>query len=244
MSSDSPTPAPPPGGEQPPLPASSAAVADRDQVDLLNLSPGRGRLYFVGAIVLVIAGIQLAMPKSVTLGPTWLIPGIEVVGAPLILMIITRGADRRLPRVGAGIYLVMLIGVTLLNAVLLFRTLLTPAADSGVVLLFAGFGVLVINVLSFGLVYWWVDGGGPLAREGGTVKRWDFQFPQQAAGDHDWQAEVGDYMFTAYTNIVAFSPTDTMPLTRRVKYLFTVQSSVALITIVVTVSRAINLLPY
>jgi hypothetical protein len=219
-------------------------VADRDHVDLLNPRLGGGRPYFVAAIVLVIAGIQLAMPQSVTLGPKWLIPSVEVVGAPLILIIIIRRANRELLRFGAGIYLVMIISVTILNAVLLFRTLLTPAADSGVVLLFAGFGVLAINVLSFGLVYWWVDGGGPLAREAGTVKRWDFQFPQQASNEHGWHAEVGDYIFTAYTNIVAFSPTDTMPLTRRVKYMFTVQSSVALITIVVTVSRAINLLPY
>ncbi|MEI6623536.1 MAG: hypothetical protein WCP28_16705 [Actinomycetes bacterium] len=244
MSSDQPS-APTSDSGDHSSPAPSTAVADRDRTDLLSPRLRGGRPYFVAAIVLVIAGIQLAMPQSVTLGPKWLIPSFEVVGAPLILTIITtRRPNKRLLRVGAGIYLVMIISVTILNAVLLFRTLLTPAADSGVVLLFAGFGVLAINVLSFGLVYWWVDGGGPLSREAGTVKQWDFQFPQQASGDHGWNAEVGDYIFTAYTNIVAFSPTDTMPLTRRVKYMFTVQSSVALITIVVTVSRAINLLPY
>ena len=57
-----------------------------------------------------------------------------------------------------------------------------------------------------------------------------------------WQPTLPDYLFTAYTNIIAFSPTDTMPLTHRVKFLFTVQSSVSLLTILVTVSRAINLI--
>jgi hypothetical protein len=96
-------------------------------------------------------------------------------------------------------------------------------------------------VLSFGLVYWWVDGGGPEVRMRATVGRWDFQFPQQAAG-MTWTPTLPDYLFTAYTNIIAFSPTDTMPLSHRAKFLFTVQSSVSLLTILVTVSRAINLI--
>ena len=52
-----------------------------------------------------------------------------------------------------------------------------------------------------------------------------------------------DYFYTAYTNIIAFSPTDTMPLTHRVKLLFTLQSAISLVTILVTVSRAINMIP-
>ena len=57
-----------------------------------------------------------------------------------------------------------------------------------------------------------------------------------------WTPRLPDYLFTAYTNIIAFSPTDTMPLSHRAKFLFTVQSSVSLVTILVTVSRAINLI--
>lgn len=46
-------------------------------------------------------------------------------------------------------------------------------------LLFGGFWVLAVNVLSFGLVYWWIDGGGPKIRAAVSVTTWDFQFPQQ-----------------------------------------------------------------
>ena len=67
------------------------------------------------------------------------------------------------------------------------------------------------------------------------------QFPQQASG-MKWTPTLPDYLFTAYTNIIAFSPTDTMPLSHRAKLLFTLQSSVSLVTILVTVSRAINLI--
>jgi hypothetical protein len=77
----------------------------------------------------------------------------------------------------------------------------------------------------------------------GEVQAWDFQYPQQASGQSDWTPLLSDYLYTAYTNLVAFSPTDTMPLTRRVKLLFTLQSAIALVTILVTVSRAINMLP-
>jgi hypothetical protein len=57
-----------------------------------------------------------------------------------------------------------------------------------------------------------------------------------------WTPALPDYLFTAYTNIIAFSPTDTMPLSHRAKFLFTIRSTVSLATILVTVSRAINLI--
>ena len=67
--------------------------------------------------------------------------------------------------------------------------------------------------------------------------------PVPAAGIRRDGYGLSDYLYTAYTNLVAFSPTDTMPLTRRVKLLFTLQSVITLVTILVTVSRAINMLP-
>ena len=79
-------------------------------------------------------------------------------------------------------------------------------------------------------------------RAAGAVVRWDFQFPQQATGQVRAPAII-DYLCTAYTNIIAFSPTVTMPLTHRVKLLFTLQSAISLVTILVTVSRAVNLIP-
>ena len=129
-----------------------------------------------------------------------------------------------------------------MNALLLLVSMLQGDDTNGVYLLLAGFGVLAINVLSFGLVYWWLDSGGPARRLSSTPGPPDFLFPQQATPT-TWRPGLIDYLFTAYTNIIAFSPTDTMPLTHRVKVLFTVQSATAVLTIVVTLSRAINLIP-
>jgi hypothetical protein len=139
-------------------------------------------------------------------------------------------------------YLVFLVFACVMNAVLLLVSMLHGADSNGIYLLLAGFGVLAINVLSFGLFYWWLDAGGPTRRISHDPGPPDFLFPQQAV-QTTWRPGLIDYLFTAYTNIIAFSPTDTMPLTHRVKILFTIQSSTALLTIVVTLSRAINLIP-
>jgi hypothetical protein len=203
----------------------------------------RGTITAVVVIVLVIAGIQLWLPDSVTLGAIWVIPAIEVTGIPIMFLVATwRGADAQLVRSIMTAYLIFLVLACVTNAVLLLVSMLRGSSESGEYLLFAGFGVLTINVLSFGLTYWWLDGGGPRRRLAGSVTAWDFLYPQQAQ-NQPWQPGLPDYLFTAYTNIIAFSPTDTMPLTHRVKLLFTVQSSTALLTIVVTLSRAINLIP-
>lgn len=195
-------------------------------------------------IVLVIVAIQMSLPASVTIGPTWLIPVIELGGIPIaIALTMWLGSDEPVVRAIMTAYLVFLVLACVTNAVLLLVSLLRGSEDTGEYLLFAGFGVLAINVLSFGLVYWWIDGGGPGRRSDGTVTLPDFLFPQQGQGQTEWRPGLIDYLFTAYTNIIAFSPTDTMPLTHRVKVLFTVQSATALLTVVVTLSRAVNLIP-
>ena len=195
------------------------------------------------AVVLVIVGVQLALPDSVTIGPLWLIPVLELTGIPIVLALrrVQGLATRHTRRVVDG-YLVLLVAASVMNAALLLVSMLSGDETSGEYLLLSGFGVLAINVLSFGLVYWWVDGGGPLQRAHGPAGQPDFLFPQQAQGQ-DWHPTLLDYLFTAYTNIIAFSPTDTMPLSHRVKVLFVIQSSTAVVTIVVTLSRAINLIP-
>ncbi len=194
-------------------------------------------------VVLTIAAIQMLLPDIVTIGPRWLIPSIELLGAPGVLILLRMTGDGDTIRVSVMAYMVLLIGASATNAILLLKSMLSDVSESGEQLLFAGFGVLIINVLSFALIYWQIDGGGPQDRarnpSSGTIN--DFQFPQQASGWH-WRPQLPDYLFTAYTNIIAFSPTDTMPLTHRVKFLFTIQSSISLLTVLVTLSRAINLI--
>ena len=162
----------------------------------------------VAAVVIVIAVIQLLLPPSVAVGPLWLIPAVELIGIPLGIAIWTQSrrrrswlTDRWISRWMAA-YLCFLTSASALNAVLLLTTLLSGSQDSAAYLLFAGFGAPAVSVLTFGLIYWWIDGGGPKLRAAGAA-----------------------------------------PLTHRVKLLFTPQSSISLVTILVTVSRATNLIP-
>lgn len=219
-------------------------------VGTASLTPEQRRylrmsLIWVALIVVAIVALQLPLPDVVTIGPTWLVPFIELAGIPIVVVLYLIAGDGK--RIVTGTmtgFLVFLVLASVMNAVLLLINLVNGYTESGAALLFAGFAVLIVNVLSFGIVYWWIDAGGPVARMENLPFPKDFLFPQQGMdGMEKWQPALLDYLFTAYTNIIAFSPTDTMPLSHRVKVLFVVQSSTAVVTIVVTLSRAINLIP-
>ena len=112
-------------------------------------------------------------------------------------------------------------------------------------LLRAALHMWVVNVLLFGLWYWQLDGGGPLNRPTCVPHQRDFLFPQHtetALADSGWQPEFLDYLYVSFTNAAAFSPTDTMPLSRWAKMLMLVQSAISLALAVMVVARAVNLL--
>jgi len=58
----------------------------------------------------------------------------------------------------------------------------------------------------------------------------------------DWSPSFLDYLYTSFTNVTAFSPTDTMPLTPWAKILMMVQSLASLLTLGLVISRAVNIL--
>jgi hypothetical protein len=58
----------------------------------------------------------------------------------------------------------------------------------------------------------------------------------------DWRPTFVDYLYISFTNVVAFSPTDTMPLARWAKIMMTVQAMVALSTAALVIARAVNVL--
>ena len=64
--------------------------------------------------------------------------------------------------------------------------------------------------------------------------------PKLAA--HDWEPQFVDYLYLSFTNATAFSPTDTMPLSRWAKLAMFVQSGVSLVLVALVVARAVNIL--
>jgi len=103
----------------------------------------------------------------------------------------------------------------------------------------------VINVVTFAVWYWEIDGGGPSLRHREEHHSEDFLFPQMNLGDkaaRDWSPGFLDYLFLAFNTSTAFSPTDTAVLSRRAKVLMMVQALLSLLILAVLVSRAINAL--
>jgi uncharacterized membrane protein len=58
----------------------------------------------------------------------------------------------------------------------------------------------------------------------------------------DWEPEFLDYLYVAFTNSTAFSPTDTLPLSRWAKGLMALQSAISLATAALVVAKAVNAL--
>ena len=88
---------------------------------------------------------------------------------------------------------------------------------SGGQLLLKAITVWSTNVIAFGLWYWGFDRGGPIRRRQPNPPPPDFQFPQhenpQLAAP-GWHPRLADYIYISFTNSIAFSPTDAMPLSR------------------------------
>jgi hypothetical protein len=136
-----------------------------------------------------------------------------------------------------------LAGLALVVAALLTE----PSAKlSGAQLLSTGAVAWLTNVVVFGLWFWTLDCGGPVKRAQLGRARPDFQFPQdddpQLARGDPWYPRLEDYVYVAFTNGFAFSPTDTMPLTRWAKGLMAWHSLMSVIALLLIAARAVNVL--
>jgi hypothetical protein len=123
---------------------------------------------------------------------------------------------------------------------------LHPSKSNAFALLSSSVAIWVANVLTFSMLYWQIDRGGPYARASKLSVKSDWLFPQATAPEDappDWRPLFVDYLFLGYNTATAFSPTDALPLTRRAKMLMMLESMISLLTLVIIVSHAINVLP-
>lgn len=201
-------------------------------------------------VAAVVANLVLILliPEKVQLLPSWVVPALGV----LLLTPLIAFNPRRLTRETSwsrwvALTLAMLLTVAnQITVVLTITQLLTGHAQGSTVLLTA-LQVWVSNVIAFGLVYWELDRGGPIARRQDAL--WetgqaDFRFPQNddKSNDPSWRPVYLDYFYVALTNMMAFSPTDTMPLTVRAKMMMGYQSLAGFILLALVISRAVNIL--
>ena len=198
-----------------------------------------------GAIVALIAiGVVYALlPQKVNGGPSWLLLTIE--GVILLPVLISILSGRRISLTRRRIGSLILLGVvTLALSVAIVHLIFTLKKDlNGIQLLYTGFLLYICNTLVFSLWYWAVDGGGSDQRLLSEHRAYDFLFPQQIGGfDGVWIPHYFDYLYVAFTGATAFSPTDTMPLSHRAKFLMMLEAMLALLLISFVVSRAINII--
>jgi hypothetical protein len=197
--------------------------------------------------VLATVVLYIALPSRLTVGPRWVVPTLEGV---LVLGLIistpyrhhTQSAVRR--RISIGLIAI----VTLANFTaegLLVHYLLKGGGSGGRALVLSAAQIWFTNVAVFGLWFWEVDRGGPHMRTSSERLAPDFLFPQMDAREPSlrrWRPAFLDYLYVAFTNASAFSPTDAMPLSVRIKALMLTESVASFLTVGLVAARAVNIL--
>ena len=198
------------------------------------------------AIVLAIL-LQLPLPSSILPAGRWVLPAVEAA----VLVVLFAANPFRIDRESSVLRMLALANLLVVAAangwtvVLLLRRILTHEPITPGRLLVAGGAVWLTNVIVFALAYWEFDRGGPAVRASGRKQYPDFLFAQMQSPElapPDWEPSFTDYLYLAFTNATAFSPTDVLPLSRWAKLLMLFQSAVAVIILVLVVARAVNVL--
>jgi len=203
-------------------------------------------VWHVQIIMLLVIALQLGLPERYVFGVRWLIPLLEF-GLVFLLMRTTprrsvfRSAKRRLN-------VVLLLGVVALGNLyalsqIAHQLLLGGHLHDGRALIVTAINIYLTNIVVFALLYWEMDAGGPGHREAAEDVERDFLFPQsQIASLKRWRPTFIDYLYVSSTNATAFSPTDTLPLSRRAKMLMLFQAATSLVVVALVAARAVNIL--
>ncbi len=202
----------------------------------------------VTLVVILAVGLSSTLSEQLTVGPSWLAPAIVLaLLLPLLLSEPHWHHDAGWPwqRVVSLLMLAVLNVANLASLLLLVDLILTGGKATGTVLALEAGKIWLVNVLVFGIWYWEIDRGGPRARHWRDNRPPDLLFPQMTSPDlapGGWMPTFFDYLYVAFTNATAFSPTDTLPLSPGVKMLMLVQSLISLITVALVAARAVNIL--
>ncbi len=192
---------------------------------------------------LAIGTAYATLPDDLRLGPRWLL-GALIVAFVVPLNTARFRGNYRLTRIFGMALTALVTAANTVSAIFLIARLpsgKTPATH----LLRDGAVIWGVNILVFAIWYWELDCGGPHARHMKRYTSTDFLFPQFTTPDADetnWAPRFLDYLFLAFNTSAAFSPTDTLILSRPPKVLMMIQSLTSIVVIAVLISRAINTL--
>lgn len=208
--------------------------------------------------VLGALALYITLPPRLTIGPVWAAPALVLCILVPLLVIAPRQRYTKRTRLLSIVLIAIVTFFNLASVLLLVASFFhadKASNHSAGLVLRNGAQIWLTNILVFGLWFWELDSGGPdaRARAGAAVNftAADFLFPQMQMGlaggdtrpciDPAWNPHFLDYLYVGFTNSTAFSPTDTMPLSRRAKTLMTVEALISLMTVAIVVSRAVGL---
>jgi small-conductance mechanosensitive channel len=202
------------------------------------------------ALLLVALGVTSLMAGWELLGIggwVWFVLAIPEAFLVVAELVSAARADSKPRRRRLQVALGFVVASNIAGLSLLVAGLLTEkTADlTGAQLLTSGAVVWLINVFAFGLWFWTRDCGGPIARAKHGRAKPDFQFPQDENPElarSGWYPRLEDYVYVGFTNAIAFSPTDAMPLTRSAKTLMSIESLISVVALLIVGARAVNVL--
>lgn len=208
--------------------------------------------------------LQFLMINDLSYGPRWLAPAL--VFTIMIPILVETALCQRLARRATSssdwgtvrmhrrriwwLILALAAIVSVTNGLALFnlvKALLASAPENGRSLLLDSLNIWATNVIVFAVWYWSLDRGGPAmqALNRQAVPEFAFQFsptPADAQGEAKTMPGFVDYFFLSFTNSTAFSPTDTLPLSERMKLLMMLQATLSLLTVALVAARAVGIL--
>jgi len=168
-----------------------------------------------------------------TLGPPSLTLALGFLVATVFLLSLfwtirgNRNATRTIMAVSA---LILAFGVALSLAKVVYLVIYHASVIDPIRLIETGLVIWVGNVIVFAIIYH-------------LIGEQEFAFPQRDPRATQQPMNFLDYVFLSFTTATAFSPTDTPPLSTRVRMFMMFESIISLLVIAIVAARAINILP-
>lgn len=189
----------------------------------------------------IIEALFSFVSEKVTLGPHWL--SIAVSVAILIAFIVALVIDNPIWIRWFYLLLIFILTVKLTSSVVFLVAQLFRSSTQGKQL-FVDAGLLwIVNILIFALWYWGLDQGGEQCRYDNETSPSDLLFPQMTTSSpmwKTWMPAFTDYLFLSFNTSTAFSPTDTLFLSKKMKVLLMGQASISLVIVAVLAAHAVG----
>ena len=199
--------------------------------------------------LLAVGGLRLALPGSLSAGPSWML--LVIVGMLMIPIVWAHYCGFDALNGILGYVVTSVVTADMVWSLFLLIVAIPAHKQLPQDMLQSAAALWITNVLVFASWYWRLDAGGPRERERrGVHTDGAFLFPQMTLdqqakremGEDRWSPGFIDYLFLAFNISAAFSPTDSPVLSRWAKSLMMVQALISFTTVALLAARAVNIL--